>query len=110
MRLKNKVVLVTGGVEGIGRAIAEMFAAEGAIVIAGETGVVPLDPRFSNVEIENVYLDVTNEADWQRVIADILKRHGRLDILVNNAAIVVNDPLDAPRLKAWQRVVAANQT
>jgi NAD(P)-dependent dehydrogenase (short-subunit alcohol dehydrogenase family) len=110
MRLKDKVALVTGGVDGIGRAIAEMFAAEGAVVVAGETGVVPLDPRFSNAEIENVYLDVTNEADWQRVIADILKRYGRLDILVNTAGIVVNDPLDAPHLKAWQRFVAVNQT
>jgi NAD(P)-dependent dehydrogenase (short-subunit alcohol dehydrogenase family) len=61
------VVLVTGGVEGVGHTIAEMSAAEGAAVNAGQTVVLPLDPRCSNVEIETADLDVTDEADWRRV-------------------------------------------
>jgi NAD(P)-dependent dehydrogenase (short-subunit alcohol dehydrogenase family) len=108
MRLKNKIALVTGAARGMGRATAEMFAAEGAVVIAGD--VVPPEPPFSRAEIESVHLDVASEADWKRVVADILARHGRLDVLVNNAGIIAYEPLDTLELSAWQKVVAVNQT
>ena len=110
MRLKDKVALVTGAARGMGRATAEMFAAEGAIVIAGDVEAVAADAKSSNAAIENVHLDVTSEKDWSRVVSDILARHGRLDILVNNAGIIAYEPLDALDLAAWQRVIAVNQT
>src|ERR1700676_3024581 len=110
MRLKNKVALVTGAARGMGRATAEIFAAEGAIVIAGDVDAAAADSKLSNARIENVRLDVTSETDWSRVVSDILARHGRLDILVNNAGIIAYEPLDALDLVAWQRVIAVNQT
>jgi NAD(P)-dependent dehydrogenase (short-subunit alcohol dehydrogenase family) len=108
MRLKDKVALVTGAARGMGHATAELFAREGATVIAGD--MVTPAPKYSSERIEYVKLDVTSEADWKRVVADILGRHGRLDILVNNAGIIAYEPLDALDFAAWQRVIAVNQT
>jgi NAD(P)-dependent dehydrogenase (short-subunit alcohol dehydrogenase family) len=108
MRLKDKVALVTGAARGMGRATAEIFAKEGATVVAGD--VISPTSNSSNEGIESVRLDVTTEADWKRVVADILKRHGRLDILVNNAGIIAYEPIDALDLAAWQKVIAVNQT
>jgi 3alpha(or 20beta)-hydroxysteroid dehydrogenase len=108
MRLKEKVALVTGAARGMGRATAEMFAAEGAIVIAGD--VIKPDPRFAHEKIEAVHIDVTSETDWKRVVADTVKRYGRLDVLVNNAGIIAYEPIDTLDLAAWERVIAVNQT
>jgi NAD(P)-dependent dehydrogenase (short-subunit alcohol dehydrogenase family) len=108
MRLKNKVALVTGASRGMGHATAELFAREGATVIAGD--MVAPDPAYSDKKIEHVKLDVTEEADWKRVIAHIVKAHGRLDVLINNAGIIAYEPIDALSLKDWQRVIAVNQT
>jgi NAD(P)-dependent dehydrogenase (short-subunit alcohol dehydrogenase family) len=108
MRLEGKVALVTGGGRGIGLAIAELFAEEGATVIAGtRTGAV--DP--TNADVEHVALDVTDFSRWQELTADIVARHGRLDILVNNAGIIEYEGIeDCDVEKGWERVIATNQT
>ena len=108
MRLKSAVALVTGAARGMGYATASLFAEEGATVIAGD--IAPPEPRHASPKIESARLDVTSEADWKGVVADILSRHGRLDILINNAGIIAYDPIETLDLAAWQRVVAVNQT
>jgi NAD(P)-dependent dehydrogenase (short-subunit alcohol dehydrogenase family) len=107
MRLKDKVALVTGASRGIGLGIVERFAEEGAVVIAGSTsnpaGVYPASTT-------GVTLDVADEAQWEAVIADILKKHGHIDILVNNAGIIAYELLHELDTDKWTRVVGVNQT
>lgn len=75
LNLKDKVVIVTGGAAGIGRATAERFGAEGATVVTWDmTG----EPK----------IDVTRKEDIEREVAGVIKRYGRIDVLINNAGIV----------------------
>jgi NAD(P)-dependent dehydrogenase (short-subunit alcohol dehydrogenase family) len=106
-RLKGKVALVTGAGQGIGRAIAELFAKEGAAVVA--TDLKEPAERSANIDFE--VLDVTSAEDWRRVVADILARYSRLDVLVNNAGIVAcYDPIHDTTDADWNKVIAVNQT
>ncbi len=75
LNLKDKVVIVTGGAAGIGRATAARFADEGARVVVWD---VTTEPR----------IDVTNCEQVERAVDDVVKQHGRVDVLVNNAGIV----------------------
>lgn len=88
-RLDGKVAIITGGTTGIGRGTVEAFAAEGATVIIaarreaeGQALAKALGPKVSFAR-----LDATVEADWVRLIADTVQRHGRIDCLFNNAGV-----------------------
>jgi len=86
-RLGSKVALITGGARGQGAAEARLFAAEGAQVVI--TDLLDADGESVAIEIGGVYLhhDVTREEDWARVVEAVISRHGRLDVLVNNAGV-----------------------
>jgi cyclopentanol dehydrogenase len=89
-RLKGKVALITGGARGIGRATAELFTREGAPVISGDV----LDAEdASATSVELVRLDVTKDDQWRRVVDGIVAKHGKIDALVNNAAICLYEPI-----------------
>jgi NAD(P)-dependent dehydrogenase (short-subunit alcohol dehydrogenase family) len=107
MRLQDKAVLVSGAASGIGYAVSQLFASEGALVFAGDIaspvagypqGIVPL------------VLDVTQESDWERAVDAVVERSGRLDVLVNNAGIIAYEPLHELDLRAWQKMIAVDQT
>ena len=116
MRLSNKVVLITGAARGIGAAIAKACADEGAHVYVtdinekdGNAVAATLNGRG-----EFMTLDVRDEAQWQHVMATVLAKHGRLDVLVNIAGItgfeqgfVPHDPEHA-KLSDWHAVHATN--
>src|SRR5205814_5717552 len=107
-RLRGKVALVTGGARGIGLAVAELFAAEGATTIAGD--ITPPDPPGFRGKVELAQLDVSSPEDWARVVDDIVARHGGIDILVNNAGIVLSyEPVHATDVESWSKVIAVNQ-
>jgi NAD(P)-dependent dehydrogenase (short-subunit alcohol dehydrogenase family) len=107
MRLQNKVVLVTGAASGIGQAVAELFAKQGARVFASD--IQPPKTPFS-AGIETLTLDVTQEGDWDAAVDLVVKRAGRLDVLVNNAGIIAYEPLHELDLAAWSRMIAVDQT
>ena len=108
-RLAGRIALITGGARGIGRATAELFAAEGARVIA--TDVSDPSPPFAHPNIMFTHLDVASEIEWRTVVAGIIASHGSVDILVNNAGIGGSQAvIDRESLVDWNRVVAVNQT
>jgi NAD(P)-dependent dehydrogenase (short-subunit alcohol dehydrogenase family) len=107
MRIKGKVALVTGSSRGIGLGIVERFAEEGGIVYAGSTSN-PQDVYPQGVT--GIQLDVSSEASWKAAVERVLAEQGRIDALVNNAGIIVYDPVDTLSLDDWNKVVGVNQT
>lgn len=107
MRLEGKVALVTGAAGGIGHAIVDLFASEGAAVIASDIKTPP-SPYADGVEA--VTLDVTNEGEWAKVVGGIVEKYGRLDVLINNAGIIAYEPLDELTLDAWHHMIGIDQT
>ncbi|MFZ2994864.1 SDR family NAD(P)-dependent oxidoreductase [Sphingobium sp.] len=108
-RLKGKVALVTGAGNGMGRAMAQRFAAEGAIVFGGDID----DSCKDGLEADGcsyVKLDVTQEASWADAMGAINAAAGRLDIVVNNAGIIINKTIEEVDLESWDRVIAVNLT
>lgn len=106
MRLNEKVAVVTGASVGIGRATAELFAEEGARVIACD--VAEAEPYTSD-RIAWRELDVASLAGWTQLADELRAEHGGVDVLVNNAGIVhTYDKLTDVDLDAWERVLAVN--
>lgn len=105
-RLKDKVALITGASQGIGLKVAELFAREGATVIA-----VDVKPVSASHGFEAHQLDVSSQADWIRVVDAVVAKHGRIDVLVNNAGIVgCYETLDGTDLESWNTVLSVNLT
>jgi NAD(P)-dependent dehydrogenase (short-subunit alcohol dehydrogenase family) len=105
-RLEGKVVLVSGSAQGIGRAVAELLVEEGALVYAGDIKEVA-----SGKGIEPVKLDVTKAEDWKKVVDAVVAKHGRIDVLVNNAGIVrAYGQVADTELEDFNAVVSVNLT
>ena len=113
-KLEGKVALISGGARGQGAAEAETFAREGARVVFGdirdaEGQKVEAAIRAAGGEAAYVHLDVTREADWQTAVRTATDRYGALNILINNAAIVIpRVPIEERTEAEWDRVMAVN--
>ena len=113
-QVAGKVALVTGGASGIGAAVAELLAREGASVAVtdvDELGGPEIVAGIRKAGGEAVFLpqDVTSEARWIAVVADVEKRYRRLDILVSNAGIGIAVPsITDMTLEDWRRQNAIN--
>ena len=106
-RLQDKIAFITGGGSGIGAATAERFAEEGARVVICGRRQEPLDEvvariRAAGGQAEAVVADVSDEAAFTAALADCARRHGRLDILVNNAMAYTWGPIEAMSSADWQ--------
>ncbi|WP_342238482.1 SDR family NAD(P)-dependent oxidoreductase [Inquilinus sp. OTU3971] len=107
MRLEGKVVLVTGAASGIGHAVTELFAKEGAMVIATD---IQSPAKAYPEGVESMPLDVTKEGDWAAGVDAIVGKHGRLDVLINNAGIIAYEPIHELEMKDWLHMIAVDQT
>jgi SDR family mycofactocin-dependent oxidoreductase len=119
MRFQDRVVLITGGARGQGRSHAERFAAEGARVavcdIASESLETVPYPLASRAELESaaeltLQADVRSADDMQRVVAAVVERFGKLDVLVCNAGICTFGPLPGMAPELWQTTIDVNLT
>ena len=110
-RLDDKVAIVTGAARGTGAATARRFAAEGARVVLAD--VLEEAGRAVAKEIGDaacfVHLDVGSEAEWRRAVSESAERFGRLDVLVNNAAVLHMASIADTEVADFERVVRVNQ-
>jgi len=112
-RVEGKVAVVTGAARGLGEATSRTLAAEGATVVL--TDVLDDDGEAVAKDIvadggvaTYVHQDVTDEAAWDALLADLVTTHGRVDILVNNAGVVHDANVEDTTLEAWRFVNAIN--
>jgi pyridoxal 4-dehydrogenase len=106
-KLDNRVAIVTGAAQGIGKAIADKLADEGATVVVADIngeGAEQAAPAGG----AGLQVDVSSEADVRRMVDETLSRFGKLDVLVNDAAIVPFKAWDEIDFAEWRRIMAVN--
>lgn len=108
-RLAGKVTVVTGAARGLGRAVARLYAQEGAVVYAldmlgDEVATLTDEPG----DIRSRQLDVTDADDVASKLAAIEAEAGRIDVLVNNAGIIFFKPVEEVVVAEWDRLLAVN--
>ena len=101
-RFDGKVALVTGGRSGIGKAISQRFSREGARVFTAQRG--------KDEEFEGIFCDLGDSQSCHKVIDDVIQQAGRLDVLVNNAGMMLEAGLRDMSLEEWQNTMAVNLT
>ena len=113
MELEKKVAIITGAAGGIGTAITELFAKEGAVLVPVDLNEQRLKElaeklKKEKVEVEYFAIDVSNEQQAKRVVNSTLEKFGKIDILVNGAAICKMIPILDIEADDWDRIMAVN--
>jgi 3alpha(or 20beta)-hydroxysteroid dehydrogenase len=109
-RLEGKVAIITGAAGGIGAASARRFAEEGALLVLSDAdgdGASRLADALGERASACAH-DVSSEEDWQAVAAAALRRHGRIDVLLNNAGVFLAAPLAETTLEQFEHVLDVN--
>jgi cyclopentanol dehydrogenase len=113
-KLDGKVALISGGARGQGAAEARRFAEEGAKVVFGDVRdadgkAVEEAIRSAKGEAVYVHLDVASESDWRHAVETAMQHYGKLDVLINNAGIVIpRVAIEDRTVEEWDRVMAVN--
>ena len=112
-RLDGKVALISGGAKGQGATEARMFAKEGAKIVIGdlldaEGQAVAAEIAEAGGDCTYVHLDVTSEADWRVAVETAVSEYGKVDVLINNAGILMNGRIEDTTEAAWDAVMDVN--
>ena len=112
-RMQDKVVLVTGGASGIGRATCELLAKEGAWVFVADRLQAQAQETASSINgsggrAKALRLDVTRPQDWEHAVSRLQELAGRIDVLINNAGILVMKPVQDTTSEDWDQVLDVN--
>jgi len=108
-KLDGKVTVVTGAARGLGRAVARLYAMEGAVVYALDMLAGEVETLASEAgDIRPRRMDVTDADDVAAVLAGIEAEAGRIDVLVNNAGIIFFKPVEEVSVADWDRLLAVN--
>ncbi len=116
MRLKDRVAIVTGGGQGIGKAIALAFGAEGAAVVVAARNLANLEKTVAEItskggKAKAIQTDVTIEPQIERMVADTVREFGKVDVLVNNSGIGgVTCPVVDLKVEDWMEVLQIDLT
>lgn len=114
MKIKNKISIITGGSRGIGKAIAKKFAEEGAIVVLAARSKTELENALVEIkefskESMAISVDISNKRDVKRLVDNIITRFSKIDILVNNAAILSPiGPIEKIDTIEWENTIKIN--
>jgi 2-deoxy-D-gluconate 3-dehydrogenase len=113
--LKDKVAVVTGGNGGIGLGMGLGLARAGAHVViaarnAEKSAAAVREVERAGGQASAVNVDVADEASVERLMASVKSRHGRLDVLINNAGMNIRKPVDELSLAEWRQVIDTNLT
>lgn len=116
MNLHGKVALVTGGAKRVGKAIAHALAARGCkLVVHYKTSQTDAEAtvrelQAANAEAMAVQADITQEDEVERMVAAAVAQFGRIDILINNAAVFFRTPVETLTIEEWEQVLDVNLT
>ncbi|MBV7507684.1 3-oxoacyl-ACP reductase FabG [Bacillus sp. sid0103] len=111
LQYNEKVVLITGGAQGIGKETAKQFLQEGASVVicdydesAGQTAL----EEFNSEKVDFFKVDVTNSVQIEEMVRSTVKKYNRIDILINNAGITLDGFLTKMEESEWEKVISVN--
>ena len=109
-RVAGKVAIVSGAGRGVGLVDAQLLSAEGAKVVLADINTEGGEQAAADIGASAQFIkhDVSSEQDWKDLIAKVEQDYGRLDILVNNAAILKASRIDIESLEGWRRVQSVN--
>jgi 3(or 17)beta-hydroxysteroid dehydrogenase len=107
-RVEGKVAIVTGAASGLGAADARMLAKEGARVVLTDVNEAAGSALAKELDALFVCQDVSDEASWPALVAQVQERYGRLDVLVNNAGIAVVADIEQTTTEIWRRTLAVH--